>query len=352
MDIANNNLRHILPSSKSGYILSQNDLLRRSVVRDCGNYILFNTNMVLTPQDNEFPIHYWRFCSSLIDAENKGELLIRNKKLYDIAVFNKRDSVASLLKDIPTSMNVVHPSYFNGYALLSSSDKNFMDMIFIHSKVVDDDKLIEDLTMLNGIDTIKAKKCVAREICFPETILEKDQNQIIFMFKPNRNHVREFLNIFYQVWDKIIGEEERTDDILLITGSFGRGSSIGHDIYILSPSKFKNDIIYIMKILSNGILKCGDRSFSVVVLNTHIRIDIAFYEKEEIVTQKLHHYGPTSFNIWLRKKAVEAGYSLSQYHLKKIDKDGKINIIYPKSESELYKLLGLNSDPRESFWYI
>lgn len=336
--------RHFFQSAKSGYKFSELDLNRLSVIRDLGDTIAIVTNIV-TDTEHKVDLYYLRFWSSLLDWELLDKLDERNDVLIELANKYDKNDVVRILKTAGTR-NIVHPEELDGYRDLSSSDRMFLKIIFIHSFFPNEDLLLNDFNILNGVGAAKAKKYIKEGLMLPEDVMK---NYNIFLFHPNKNHLQEFQSIIEQEVSKTHSKKFILD--YTISGSFGRGNIHGHDIDVLVHENSKKNFLMIMDDISNVILT--DKSYTIVLLDTLVRIDVNFYNNNDRITQKMHYFGPKEFNIWLRQKAKSKGYSLNQYGLTNTNNN---KIKHPSSEQELYDVLEIISPeidgktPREKWW--
>jgi DNA polymerase/3'-5' exonuclease PolX len=150
--------------------------------------------------------------------------------------------------------------------------------------------------------------------------------------------------IIYQVDKELIFE---------ICGSYRRGQSSSGDIDILvsNPKYIKNIQTqeYLKKIIQNGIAsgflidhltEKGDKKYMGLCKCTKKskarRIDIRVFDYENYWAGILYFTGNREFNIRVRNRAIEKGYSLNEYGLKRIDTKETILL---RTESEIFDLL-------------
>jgi DNA polymerase (family 10) len=95
---------------------------------------------------------------------------------------------------------------------------------------------------------------------------------------------------------------------------------------ISSLSKNKN-----IKVLSSGNKK-------IMLTYYGKRVDIFFTSKSDLIPALLHFTGSKIFNIRMRQKAKQLGYTLNQYGL--FDNDG--NKIKLRNEKSVFKILGFD----------
>ena len=141
-----------------------------------------------------------------------------------------------------------------------------------------------------------------------------------------------------------------------ICGSYRRGLKSSGDIDVLiSNPKYENNIEK-EKFLEKVVKKLKEDDFIVDSLTSDgakkymgvcklktskygRRIDIRCVNYSAFYSALVYFTGSKNFNLLMRKKAIELGYSLSEYSLKE-KKSGKI--IIPKSEEELFNILDMD----------
>ncbi len=145
------------------------------------------------------------------------------------------------------------------------------------------------------------------------------------------------------------------DLIFEICGSYRRGQESSGDIdVIISNPKYKNNINdqnYLKKIVEfltnekfiiDHLTEKGDKKymgFSRINKNSKARrIDIRVFDYENYWAGILYFTGNKEFNVKIRNKALELGYSLNEYGLTKKDTNEKI---FLENENQIFELLKL-----------
>lgn len=334
------NNRHSFPSAKSGYILPQNTLSRLSLIRDQGLYINVRTNLDLVT-GNVFPFHKKRYYDALLDWEIINELQNRNTFLIKQAELEERTKVADVLRMNYTSV-ITDPEDLVGWNGLSPQDQIFLRVILIYSGVPDTNEVIRDLILLDGIGEVKARKMVSNN----KFLYEDENDSCVLLFRPNRNHVNSFRVLFEAACRTIVKDDFDVESKMIVAGSFGRGATNGHDLDILFHEKDRETVLTVLRLISHKVL-ITDKSYVLVILDTLVRIDVNFYTDENKLTYMFHFFGPVEMNVIMRKKAKDNGYILSQNGLYRV-KDSKY--IHPQSDIELFELIGIEKDPRKTYW--
>jgi DNA polymerase/3'-5' exonuclease PolX len=141
--------------------------------------------------------------------------------------------------------------------------------------------------------------------------------------------------------------------IFEICGSYRRGQSSSGDIDIIvsNPSFIKNIQTqdYLKKIIQNGIAsgflidhltEKGDKKYMGICRcnkkGKARRIDIRVFDYENYWAGILYFTGNREFNIRVRNRAIEKGYSLNEYGLKRMDTKETILL---RTEDEIFHLL-------------
>ena len=331
--------RHFLPSSRSGFVIRPEMTKRKSIIRDLADRVVVKTNIVIKTPKN-CPNYYKRFWDNLLDWECVDRLNERNDKLIEVAKGRGRAEVVKLLER-ERSTNIVHPQDIDGYDPLSAEDRFFLRLLFVYNGIPDREEVIRTLMFVDGIGKQKADKFYESKIYLYEDLI-KNSDYNIFTFNVCRNHLLEFKALFEVIYETLF--RKRCDIDITVAGSLGRGRKVGHDIDLLFHERDKEKVVEIMSEMAYRVIG-QDKNYNVILCDTFVRIDIAFYNDINRVTYFFHYFGTKEMNIFMRKKANMAGYTLSQNGLIRGSET-----IYPKSDAELFKLIGVSGDPRLTYW--
>lgn len=128
-------------------------------------------------------------------------------------------------------------------------------------------------------------------------------------------------------------------------GSFRRGKETVGDIDILATSSKPAEVIsaFVRMPMVEEVLGQGPTKASVVVRGT-IQVDLRIVEHRSYGTVLQYFTGSKEHNVRLRQIAIDQGYSLSEYSLKKMA-DG--TDLFFDSEEEIYARLGMQYIPPE-----
>ncbi|VVB69559.1 phosphatase YcdX [uncultured archaeon] len=163
---------------------------------------------------------------------------------------------------------------------------------------------------------------------------KKRSSRILFnVAEPVVNEVLAYLG-------KIVGVEHIT-----AAGSFRRGKETVGDIDILATAARPEEIIaaFVRMPMMEAVLGRGPTKASVIVRET-IQVDLRIVEHRSYGTVLQYFTGSKDHNVKLRQLALDRGYSLSEYSLKRLS-DGQ-DLFFDREE-DFYRALGLQYIPPE-----
>jgi DNA polymerase (family 10) len=128
-------------------------------------------------------------------------------------------------------------------------------------------------------------------------------------------------------------------------GSYRRGKETVGDIDILATASRPEEIIaaFVRMPLVETVLGKGPTKASVIVQET-IQVDLRIVEHRSFGTVLQYFTGSKDHNVKLRQLALDRGYSLSEYSLKRLS-DGR-DLFFDREE-DVYTTLGLQYIPPE-----
>lgn len=224
-------------------------------------------------------------------------------------------------------------------------------------------RAVEDLSRVTGIGPTYAKKLVESGIKTVD-VLRKAVSKGEIRLTKHRMIGLKYLEDFEQripaskirVAEKIIKKAASLVNpkiMVTICGSYRRGLETSGDIDVLmtipgSSSEGKY-LTHIVKMLTDGnflvddLTHDGNKKYMGVCVipgdgGKGRRIDIRFVPYSAYYPAMLYFTGSRDFNIMMRKRALELGYSLNEYGLHKID-DGEM--IHVNSEKAIFDLLDM-----------
>ena len=216
---------------------------------------------------------------------------------------------------------------------------------------------VQELMRITGIGETRAKSLVKEGI----TTIDQYKQAIKDGKVKTTHHIDIGLKYFEDLEERIPREEIEKMEIILrnilykinpkiifnICGSYRRGCKTCGDIDILITDVKNEHHKYLNKYVEE-LTKCGflidhlttkgsKKYMGVCRLTPQSlarRIDIRYVEYEAYYAALIYFTGSRDFNIKIRNKAIEMGYSLSEYGLKTKDQ-----LICLNSEEELFKIL-------------
>lgn len=219
--------------------------------------------------------------------------------------------------------------------------------------------LVDKFCSIHGIGIVRAKKFVELGYkTFDDIVAGADRGEI------KLNHDILIGLKYYEDFQKRIPRNEidairdfiteavPVEDVVFeICGSYRRGAETSGDIDILmmnrdpedEESKLK-DIVGLLTekgFLIDHLTEKGDKKYMGVCRLAELarRIDIRYVISYEYYPALIYFTGSKNFNIKIRHKAIELGYSLSEYGFKK---HGSDELITTTSEEEIFEILELD----------
>lgn len=163
-----------------------------------------------------------------------------------------------------------------------------------------------------------------------------------------REEIEQYKNIFEALFNK--QKVLTVNSHFEIVGSYRRGAKNSGDIDVIITSdnpiifvKFIDELIkqnIILEILSRGPTKCLVIS---KISNTARRVDFLYTTLEEYPFSILYFTGSKYFNTFMRKQALEMGYTMNEHGMYKIDnkkKGDKIKNQF-KNEKDIFDFLNM-----------
>jgi DNA polymerase beta len=223
---------------------------------------------------------------------------------------------------------------------------------------------LENLLLITGVGNVRAKKWLSLNI--------KNINDVKNAIKEKQITITHHIDIgikYYDDFKKKIPKNEideiksylkdviqKIDNNLLfeICGSYRRGAIESGDIDILISHKnyLKNiekynilkNIVNILTqnnfIIDNLTSKGNTKFMGVCKINEIARrIDIRVVDYSSYYSSLLYFTGNKNFNVYLRNKALENNFSLSEYFLKDLNSEKEI---FLKSEKEIFDILKIS----------
>jgi len=132
---------------------------------------------------------------------------------------------------------------------------------------------------------------------------------------------------------------------ITVAGSFRRGKETVGDIDILATSSRPSESIaaFVRMPMVDEILGQGPTKASIIVEGT-VQVDLRIVEPRSYGTLLQYFTGSKEHNVKLRGIALQRGYSLSEYSLKRLDTGEEL---FFDREEDVYRALGMQYIPPE-----
>jgi DNA polymerase beta len=291
---------------------------------------------------------------SIIEKSNRFKYDAYIRAINIIQNYNKKISSSSDIKDY----------YLNQYRI---GDKLLLkiDEIIQTSTLQELDKYtnkvnsINNLTHIMGIGSKKANDLISLGINSINDLQSAYKNKSISLTHEQLLGIKYYKDLQQKIphrqidiFKKIINsikDNINSKLILTICGSYRRQTLQSGDIDVLISYKVNDNYIeqFIKALSDQSILvdtiSIGQTKYSglIKIPNKKYvrRLDIRFIPLKSYYTALLYYTGNREFNIFMRQKAIQLGYSLSEYRLynKKTNKNIPIN-----SEKDIFKKLHMN----------
>ena len=223
---------------------------------------------------------------------------------------------------------------------------------------------LDNLLDITGVGLVKAKKWLSIGI--------HNIDDVIIAIKKNKisttHHIDIGIKYYYDLKQKIPREEINSIKIIInnslikinkdlifeICGSYRRKMNESGDIDILishpnyikdiSKKNFLNSIVKELKennLIIDSLTEKGNTKYMGICKINSVarRIDIRVVDYQSYYASLLYFTGNKNFNIYIRNEALKYNYSLNEYGM--IDMRDN-NIIFVKSEEEIFKILKLD----------
>jgi DNA polymerase (family 10) len=174
---------------------------------------------------------------------------------------------------------------------------------------------------------------------------EKNILKAIERYRKRSNRI--LLSVAEPIVDEILAYLKGMNGLENITaaGSYRRSKETVGDIDILATASRPEEIIaaFVRMPMVDEVLGKGPTKASIIVRET-IQVDLRIVEHRSYGTVLQYFTGSKDHNVHLRQAALERGYSLSEYSLKRLV-DGKD--LFFAGEEDVYAALGMRYIPPE-----
>ncbi len=201
-----------------------------------------------------------------------------------------------------------------------------------------------------GVSTIDELEAAARQHRIrrlPGMGPTKEANILKAIERHRKRSSRIPLSVAMHLVDEIVRYLEGIEGLnnITIAGSFRRGRETVGDIDILATSPRPSEAVaaFVHMPMVNEILGQGPTKASVIIEDT-VQVDLRIVEPRSYGTLLQYFTGSKEHNVKLRGIALQRGYSLSEYSLKRIETGEEL---YFEREEDVYKALGMQYIPPE-----
>ncbi len=231
-----------------------------------------------------------------------------------------------LLKDTPAGMA----------ELLKISGLGPKTIFMLHEKL--------DISNLDELEKAAREHRIRR---LPRMGPTSEKNILKSIERYKKRSSRILLSVAEPVVSEVLAYLQGIEGLEHITaaGSYRRGKETVGDIDILATASRPEEIIaaFVRMPLVEAVLGKGPTKASVIVQET-IQVDLRIVEHRSFGTVLQYFTGSKDHNVKLRQLALDRGYSLSEYSLKRLS-DGR-DLFFDREE-DVYTTLGLQYIPPE-----
>lgn len=303
--------------------------------------------------------------------EDKKEQIIRNLKILQNIETNKFKSIA-YVKVIKALEELSVPVYtindvegVKGIGkgihekIVHILDHGYTDATKTYMQEDTNDakrlKAIESFMQIMGIGPVKAKALVDQHNITtfeelaknPKLLNAKQTMGLKYHFDFTKRIPRDEMDQHNELIENVINEIN-PEIKFKITGSYRRGCATSGDIDVLITHKIRvlGPLINALKEKKYLVddFAFGDKKYNGVCVlpdkGIYRRIDIMYTDEQRYPFALLYFTGSQQFNIAMRNRALELGYSLNEYGLKKEGTDENVDRDF-MSEMDVFKFLGI-----------
>jgi len=231
--------------------------------------------------------------------------------------------------------------------LLAETPPGLAELLNISSMGPKTISLLHEKLGVNNLEDLEKAAKEHRIRRLPRMGPTRENNILKAIERYRKRSTRILLSVAEPVVQEILEYLNRIEGLEHITpaGSYRRGKETVGDIDILAISARPYDIIsaFVRMPFVEDVLGKGPTKASIIVLGT-IQVDLRIVEHRSYGTVLQYFTGSKEHNVRLRQVAIDKGYSLSEYSLKRI-KDG-VDLFFDREE-DVYGALGMQYIPPE-----
>ncbi len=248
------------------------------------------------------------------------------KKIEEYLKTGKIEAHQELLKETPAGLA----------ELLQISGLGPKTIFLLHEKL--------NVTNLDELEKAAREHRIRR---LPRMGPTSEKNILKAIERYRKRSTRILLSVAEPIVDEILSYLKGMNELENITaaGSYRRSKETVGDIDILATSPRPEEVIaaFVRMPMVEEVLGKGPTKASVIVRET-VQVDLRIVEHRSYGTVLQYFTGSKEHNVHLRQVALERGYSLSEYSLKRLA-DGRD--LFFDSEDGVYEALGMKYIPPE-----
>lgn len=231
--------------------------------------------------------------------------------------------------------------------LVSSTPKGMKELLQLQGVGPKTVALLHEKLGISTIEELEAAAKQHRIRRLPGMGPTKETNILKAIERYRMRSTRIPLSNAVRIVDRIMKHLEGIEGLSNITvaGSFRRGKETVGDIDILATSSRPSESIaaFVRIPMVDEILGQGPTKASIIVEGT-VQVDLRIVEPRSYGTLLQYFTGSKEHNVKLRSIALQRGYSLSEYSLKRLDTGEEL---FFDREEDVYRALGMQYIPPE-----
>jgi len=231
--------------------------------------------------------------------------------------------------------------------LVSSTPKGMKELLQLQGVGPKTVALLHEKLGVSTVDELEAAARQHRIRRLPGMGPTKEANILKAIERHRRRSTRIPLSVAVRIVEHIMRHLEGIEGLSNITvaGSYRRGKETVGDIDILATSSRPSESIaaFVRMPMVDDILGQGPTKASIIIEGT-VQVDLRIVEPRSYGTLLQYFTGSKEHNVKLRGIALQRGYSLSEYSLKRLDTGEEL---FFDREEDVYKALGMQYIPPE-----
>jgi len=201
--------------------------------------------------------------------------------------------------------------------------------------------MLHEKLQINNLDDLEKAAREHRIRRLPRMGVTSEKNILKAIERYKKRSTRILLSVAEPIVEEVLGYLETISGLenATVGGSFRRGKETVGDIDILATAARPEEVIsaFVRMPLVEEVLGKGPTKGSVIVKET-VQVDLRIVEHRSYGTALQYFTGSKEHNVHLRQVALDRGYSLSEYSVKRLS-DGQ-DLFFEK-EDDVYAFFGL-----------